>query len=128
MQALFCLKAKAQAKLWGNCAITNIERSQQGESHWQIKRLKKNTNKQGRIIDTIMTARNANTEIQDIIFYLRRAANSGEKVQQLCRKHLVKSQPLESDTHGLLFPSCVPLNKLLNSSEFYFSPCVKEAG
>lgn len=73
-----------------------------------------------------MTARN--TEIQDIVFYLRRAANSGEKVQQLYRKHLVKLQPLESDTPGLFFPSCVPLNKLLNISEFHFSPCVKEAG
>lgn len=75
-----------------------------------------------------MTARHTNTEIQDIVFYLRRAANSGEKVQQLCRQHLVKSQPLESDTPGLLFPSCVPLNKLLNISEFHFFPCGKEAG
>lgn len=120
MQALFGFNAKAQAKLSGNCGITNIERTQEGEAHLQIKRLKKQQKKQGRFIDTLMAARHINTEVQDIAYYLGEAAKSG--------KHLVKLQPIESETPGLLSPGCVPLNKLLNISELHVPPCVKEPG
>lgn len=42
-------------------------------------------------------------------------------------KTFSKEQPTESQTPGLLFPSRLPLNKLLNISELYFSPSLKEA-
>lgn len=76
---------------------------------------------------TIVAAGPANAEIQDTAFQLEGGAKSGRGGQKVCAEHLVQVQPVASQTPSLLFPSCVPLNKLLNISELPFSHCVKLA-
>lgn len=82
----------------------------------------------GRCVDTVTAARHANTEDQDTVFQLGGAAESGKRVRQVCANHFLKVQPVESQTPGLLSPSFVPLNKLLNIPELSTSLCLKKAG
>ena len=72
----------------------------------------------GSCVDTIMEARHANTENQDPLFQLGKAAESGKRVSRS-----VQNIPSESQTPGLLSPSSVPLNTSLNISELSIS-CV----
>lgn len=44
----------------------------------------------GSCVDTIMEARHANTENQDPVFQLGKAAESGKRVQQVCAKHSIR--------------------------------------
>lgn len=84
-------------------------------------------------MDTIMAARRVNTENEDIVFQLGGAARSPKRAQHICAKPSADVEPLQSQTPGLLFPSCVSRNELFNISELhisklYISLCVKKVG
>lgn len=75
-------------------------------------------------MDTITAARRANTENKGIVLQLAGAAKGPKRAQRICAKPSADVQPLESQTPGLLFPSCVSRNELFNISELPISLCV----